>query len=254
MRRLNRATITIPTDWDNVVAGKLPKPAAFHHKAAEFEREDINSPVRRAGFAKFAPEVLKLARHKRVFPATWSDDVRVKDALETLSHCKCAYCESAINARRSEHVEHFKPKSLFPSLAYDWNNYFLACDGCNGTKLDKWPKQGEYVRPDEGQPEERFQFGEDGSIRTSNSDADGEQTIKDFGLDRKGLEWFRSLAIQSELEDLRDLIGRGLPPEGIVHLVRNKLQRLESAETPYSVALSQNVRRVWNAAYPRLQI
>jgi uncharacterized protein (TIGR02646 family) len=237
-----------------VVARKLPDAEAFHRKAAEFEGEDINSPVRRAGFARFAPEVLKLAGRKREFPAVWSADARVKNALETLSHCKCAYCESAINARRSEHVEHFKPKSLFPSLAYDWDNYFLACDGCNGTKLDKWPEQGEYVRPDEGQPEARFQFGEDGTIRTSNSDADGAQTIRDFGLDRKGLERFRSLAIQSALEDLRDLIGLGLPAERIVDLVRKQLHRLESAKTPYSVALSQNVRRVWNAVYPAFEI
>jgi len=254
MRRLNRATITVPDDWDDVVADKLPDAEAFYRKAAQFERKGINSAARRAGFSKFAPDVLKKSGKKVEFPDVWSSDARVKDAMEALCHFKCAYCESPINARRSEHVEHFKPKSLFPSLAYDWDNYFLACDGCNGTKLDKWPEQGAYVRPDEGQPEERFEYAEDGGVKASDEDADGTRTITDFGLDRTGLRRVRKRAIKETLDDVRDLIGAGLPSEAVAHLVRKKLQRLESPETRYSVALSQNVRRAWHAAYPGIDL
>ena len=254
MRRLDRTKIAVPDDWDEVVAKKLPDAEAFFERAAEFEREDVNSPVRRAGFSKFAPEVLKLSDKRRIFPEAWRDDARVKNALQQLSHCKCAYCESAINARRSEHVEHFKPKSLFPSLAYVWDNYFLSCDGCNGTKLDKWPEQGEYVRPDEGQPETRFEFREDGCMRASNDDEDGKRTITDFALDRGGLCECRKVAVENALDDLRDLIGLGLPSERIVDLVRKSLQRLAAPRTPYSTALSQNVRRVWNAAYRGIEL
>ncbi len=33
-------------------------------------------------------------------------------------------------------VEHFKPKSLYPGLAYEWSNYRLVCSALNGRKSD----------------------------------------------------------------------------------------------------------------------
>jgi hypothetical protein len=33
-------------------------------------------------------------------------------------------------------VEHFVPKSVFPSLAYEWSNYRLVCGRLNGRKKD----------------------------------------------------------------------------------------------------------------------
>lgn len=33
-------------------------------------------------------------------------------------------------------VEHFKPKSTYPSLAYEWDNYRLICSIVNGRKSD----------------------------------------------------------------------------------------------------------------------
>ncbi len=174
--------------------------------------------------------------------------------MEKLSHFKCAYCECLINARRSEHVEHFKPKSLFPSLAYDWDNYFLACDGCNGTKLDKWPEKGEYVRPDKGTQKKLFEFAEDGSIKAADDDTDAQQTITDFGLDRDGLQRERRIMIKMQLDDVRGLIAAGVAPDLAAELVRKKLGLLESPETPCSVALSQNVRRAWHAAYPGIDL
>ena len=47
----------------------------------------------------------------------------------------CNYCEHD----RAFDIEHIYPKSLYPSLAFVWNNYLLACKGCNSTyKLDQF--------------------------------------------------------------------------------------------------------------------
>jgi uncharacterized protein (TIGR02646 family) len=40
---------------------------------------------------------------------------------------KCAYCES----NEAKVIDHIAPKSQFPSLAFDWENFVFACDQCN---------------------------------------------------------------------------------------------------------------------------
>ena len=54
----------------------------------------------------------------------------------------CAYCEEFCRGE----VDHFRPKSRFPKLVYDWSNWVLACHDCNRTKNDNWPSSG-YVDP-----------------------------------------------------------------------------------------------------------
>jgi len=58
-----------------------------------------------------------------------TDDV--KKQLKELYKNKCAFCET--NIERWD-VEHFRPKSLYPWLAYSWDNLLLACPTCNGYK------------------------------------------------------------------------------------------------------------------------
>jgi uncharacterized protein (TIGR02646 family) len=177
---LDRMTISVPANWQEQVHKKLPNPEAYTRKAREFESLPISDNRRRAGFTTYAPEVLPKSLGKAIFPAVWRSDKRVKNAFDAWSQGKCAYCESLINASRSQQVEHFKPKSLFPSLAYDWANYFLACNGCNGAKLDKWPKAGDYIRPDRGQPETLFVFDERGAMKAVEADSEAQRTVDDF--------------------------------------------------------------------------
>jgi hypothetical protein len=56
-----------------------------------------------------------------------------------------------INARRFQQVAHFKPKVLFPSLAFDWSNYcpdkfidsLIPLRGCRtgDATISKWGKE-----------------------------------------------------------------------------------------------------------------
>jgi uncharacterized protein (TIGR02646 family) len=52
----------------------------------------------------------------------------VKTALEEVIGKKCWYCEDG--ARRYD-IEHFRPQSIYPILAYRWGNLLLSCQICN---------------------------------------------------------------------------------------------------------------------------
>ena len=66
---------------------------------------------------------------------------QVKAALEAMFGTKCAYCEGEIHATGYAHVEHYRPQSIYPLLAYDWHNLLQGCGRCNGIggKGDKFP-------------------------------------------------------------------------------------------------------------------
>ena len=79
-------------------------------------------------------------------------EISVKNALETLFHGKCAYCESAYAGLHPVDVEHYRPKgevegvSGHPGywwLAMEWSNLLPSCIDCNRRRNQKTPKPGE---------------------------------------------------------------------------------------------------------------
>jgi hypothetical protein len=66
-----------------------------------------------------------------------------KDALHTLSHQKCWYCES-IDVRSDNAVDHYRPKGNVRGatprhggywwLAFEWSNYRFSCTYCNSIR------------------------------------------------------------------------------------------------------------------------
>ena len=76
----------------------------------------------------------------------------VRNALRTLQHDKCCYCESRPYPTSVGRIDHFRPKGavrqdkeshrLYPGyywLAYRWGNLVLACETCNLRKSDYFP-------------------------------------------------------------------------------------------------------------------
>ena len=43
---------------------------------------------------------------------------------------RCCWCEDSAGTD----IEHIRPKSLYPEQTFRWENYLLACAGCNRTK------------------------------------------------------------------------------------------------------------------------
>lgn len=65
---------------------------------------------------------------------------QVRSTLREMFGPKCAYCEGDVSALSPQHVEHYRPASRYPALAYEWENLLLACPHCNSTyKSDHFP-------------------------------------------------------------------------------------------------------------------
>lgn len=77
---------------------------------------------------------------KRAYKFRRYKEHEVCQALDSLFHGKCAYCESPYRALDAMDVEHFRPKGGISEckghlgywwLASDWNNLLPSCPACN---------------------------------------------------------------------------------------------------------------------------
>ncbi|BAZ32639.1 HNH endonuclease family protein [Cylindrospermum sp. NIES-4074] len=55
----------------------------------------------------------------------------VKNDLKKMFNGKCAYCESKVSVVDYGAIEHFRPKSLYEYLTFEWNNLLYSCNICN---------------------------------------------------------------------------------------------------------------------------
>ncbi len=58
----------------------------------------------------------------------------VRDTLSAMcaGARRCMYCEDSVAAE----VEHFRPKTFYPEVAFSWMNYLYSCGPCNRVKRD----------------------------------------------------------------------------------------------------------------------
>lgn len=76
-------------------------------------------PFSRAGVAKF--------------PLGKWNNPNVRGALYAMHGRVCAYCCSPASNQRGD-VEHYRPKSVYPWLTYEFRNYLLGCRVCNSSR------------------------------------------------------------------------------------------------------------------------
>ncbi len=106
MRVINIAHLRCPDDWD--------EKAAKAKRVVKEGRKTVNAQCK-----------------------IWQ---KLKDALAECSYNKCWYCE--IKQERSDNtVDHFRPKSLYPWLAFDKSNFRYSCTYCNSRRTN--PETGE---------------------------------------------------------------------------------------------------------------
>jgi uncharacterized protein (TIGR02646 family) len=71
----------------------------------------------------------------------WRSDVcygEIRQQLRGMTQGHCAFCDGPVGTESRETVEHFRPKSHFPKLAYQWENLFPCCDVCQSNKLERF--------------------------------------------------------------------------------------------------------------------
>ena len=129
-----------------------------------------------------------------------------RELLGSRSGSICWYCErrclrGADDVGMAATVDHFRPLSRFPALAYQWSNWIFSCRRCNGeNKGDKWPDPG-YVDPcapnEEERPEQYFDYdAETGEIipmpgLPSEVQEMALRTIDDLGLNKLDVRFYR---------------------------------------------------------------
>lgn len=64
--------------------------------------------------------------------------------LARMTGDRCAWCDDFLVRRDT--VDHLRPKSRFPELAFAWDNLFPACTGCQG-RQDRWDDR--LLKPDD---------------------------------------------------------------------------------------------------------
>ena len=117
----------------------------------------------------------------------------------------CWYCErecyvDAEYGDRAPTVDHFRPLSKFPALAYVWSNWIFCCRRCNAEKDDGWPELG-YVDPGATvvteRPEQYFDYDiETGEIipkigLSGDARRKAWHTIDDLGLNKLDVRFYR---------------------------------------------------------------
>lgn len=81
----------------------------------------------------------------------------IREGLLAMTHEKCCYCERKVGAGNTDmHVDHFKPKSLYPQEVVVWNNLLPACADCNRSKSDHDTVKEPIINPTEEDPRQYF--------------------------------------------------------------------------------------------------
>jgi uncharacterized protein (TIGR02646 family) len=62
-------------------------------------------------------------------------------ALNVVANDHCAFCDGyPLSTFARQTIEHFRPVSQYPRLAYVWGNLFICCDHCQAAKRDQFDK------------------------------------------------------------------------------------------------------------------
>lgn len=189
----------------------------------------------------------------------------VKD-LRALYHEKCAYCESEINSgTNDEYVDHYRPKSVYFWLAYEWSNLLYICQKCNRYKSNHFPIGGPMVavppypfcvlsdtlmtedplllHPEVDNPEIHLTFDRDGNILPKSEK--GQKTIEICRLNRDKLKENRKAVIKYLQEEFKRIIIVCQANHARIFLdwFFEKIQSLANDHMPYTLLVKEIVRR-----------
>lgn len=132
----------------------------------------------------------------------------IKLALQNMYEKRCCYCEGKISAQTIDHIEHFRPKSLFPHLVVDWDNLHCCCPICNQNKKDRWDHNYPILDPTIDRIEDHLGFDlNTGEIINIQGDLGAQNTIDHPQLNRLELVKERKSLIKKYRELIKGLSG-----------------------------------------------
>jgi len=148
-----------------------------------------------------------------------------KEILANEGSYQCVYCaikDQRLGGIRHFHVEHYKPKSIFPDLTDIITNLYYACPICNVLKSNDWfditndLNDHQYPDPSNFNYNDLFNLARNGELESDNNC--GKYIIHKLALNRRQLLIDRNFsllllgykAIVNDFRDIRDeLINNG---------------------------------------------
>lgn len=199
--------------------------------------------------AKVNYEAFKTPQNKKIVATIEKkyNHIEVKDSLKIMFKKKCAFCESHITHIDYGQIEHFKPKSRYPELCFEWSNFLLSCPICNGAanKGDKFPlanEGGPLINPVAENPNYFFKFEYDTAMKSFlllPKTKRAATTIKTMGLNRDDLAENRTILLAKIVFILENIIDRNLPRE-----ILNEFSNLFSEKDEYYAFIKILIKKV----------
>jgi len=157
----------------------------------------------------------------------------VRRTLAAMSYHKCFYCETKLAA--DGEVDHYIKVAEEPRLAFDWENLYQSCRGCNRHKLDNTAVPVvECIDPcGDDDPAAHLAF-EDEIITAKGGSPKGFRTIQKYSLDRSELDQSRIKALQRFEKTLRKLHERR-DNRPLTGAEKEIIRRFEQPDRPFSL-------------------
>ncbi|UPT91408.1 TIGR02646 family protein [Bradyrhizobium barranii subsp. apii] len=179
---------------------------------------------------------------------TWDDVThdhkeQIRACLEQMQGRRCAYCEGGIDAL-GEHIEHFRRKSQFHTLTFEWSNLYWSCNEKDSCGHYKDHGAGKYdvtdlIDPCAENPDTFFRFRADGTITirtglTVQEQHRAAETLRVFGLNEKWgrLRNMRKGAVAGYIRDVEEAIKEGFGPEDLEEYFKEALTAVVAEPFP----------------------
>jgi uncharacterized protein (TIGR02646 family) len=124
----------------------------------------------------------------------WDETVNrpeIRAHLNRMQGRRCAYCEGPLDDHK-QHIEHFRTRSRFPKLMFEWRNLYLSCAQVDSCGIYKDHSAGAHdpddlIDPCIDDPDRFFRFYSNGAIKVRQglSPADARrahETLRVFNL------------------------------------------------------------------------
>lgn len=163
----------------------------------------------------------------------------VKATLKRKTNDKCMYCESYISAVAPEHIEHYRPKDIYPELTFEWSNLGLSCPWCNIKKNDKFDEQCAFINPYIDIPEDHFVF-LGTMICHKPNDRRAQLTELELELNRPELMEARKSRIDAIIPLIDQYIAE--PNPSLKNVLKKNIEKEISGDKPYSMCVKSVVK------------
>jgi uncharacterized protein (TIGR02646 family) len=132
-----------------------------------------------------------------------STKIDIQNSLRNMYKGCCCYCESIIEHTSFMNIEHFKPKSKYKSLCYEYSNLHYCCTVCNNRKRSTFNEL--LISPTEDNPELYIKY-IGGTAKSIDNNERGIETINVLDLNRNCLKDVRSKIIKEIENEIKYII------------------------------------------------